>query len=60
MAAPSDLAGKLGHANLGELFDLEALAETCEREGRCTLFLTSVPLNYRGAVASPPNWLALF
>ncbi|KAL3455432.1 putative cyclase-domain-containing protein [Aspergillus heterothallicus] len=45
---------------IGELFDLEALAETCKRQQRWTFFVTSVPLNYRGAVASPPNGLAVF
>ncbi|KAL2846469.1 putative cyclase-domain-containing protein [Aspergillus pseudoustus] len=45
---------------IGELFDLEALAATCKREQRWTFFVTSVPLNYRGAVASPPNGLAIF
>ncbi|KAL3481296.1 putative cyclase-domain-containing protein [Aspergillus californicus] len=45
---------------IGELFDLEALAEVCEKNGRWTFFITSVPLNYRGAVASPPNAMAIF
>lgn len=45
---------------IGELFDLEALAETCKRRSRWSFFITSVPLNYRGAVASPPNALAIF
>lgn len=44
---------------IGELFDLEGLAETCKREGRWSFFLTSCPLNYTGAVASPPNALAI-
>lgn len=45
---------------IGELFDLEALAETCKRRNRWSFFITSVPLNYRGAVASPPNAMAIF
>ncbi|KAL3492714.1 putative cyclase-domain-containing protein [Aspergillus germanicus] len=45
---------------IGELFDLEALAETCKRKQRWTFFVTSVPLVYRGAVASPPNGVAIF
>jgi kynurenine formamidase len=44
---------------IGEMFDLEALAEDCAADGRYTFFLTSAPLNTRGGVASPPNALAL-
>ncbi|KAJ5772467.1 hypothetical protein N7520_002996 [Penicillium odoratum] len=40
---------------LGELFDLDALAELCAKNGRWSFFFTSAPLNYTGAVASPPN-----
>ncbi|KUL90991.1 hypothetical protein ZTR_00840 [Talaromyces verruculosus] len=43
-----------------ELFDLEVLAEVCQRRKRWTFFFTSVPLNYKGVVASPPNAMALF
>ena len=45
---------------IGELFDLEALSETCKTLGRWTFFLSSAPLNYTGVVASPPNVLAFF
>ncbi|KAK2806911.1 hypothetical protein FQN51_005711 [Onygenales sp. PD_10] len=45
---------------IGELFDLEALAKTCKEYGRWTFFLSSAPLNYAGAVASPPNAVAFF
>ncbi|KAI1608171.1 hypothetical protein EDD36DRAFT_483150 [Exophiala viscosa] len=45
---------------IGELFDLEKLSETCKELGRWTFFLCSVPLNYSGAVASPPNAMAIF
>ncbi|KAH8702277.1 hypothetical protein BGW36DRAFT_445885 [Talaromyces proteolyticus] len=45
---------------IGELFDLEALSVTCKKLKRWTFFMTSAPLNYTGAVASPPNALALF
>lgn len=45
---------------IGELFDLEALAATCQRRNRWSFFVTSVPLNYSGVVASPPNALAIF
>ncbi len=44
---------------IGEMFDLEALAEDCAADGRYACFLTSAPLNTLGGVASPPNALAL-
>ncbi|WQF79644.1 Putative kynurenine formamidase/cyclase, kynurenine formamidase superfamily [Colletotrichum destructivum] len=45
---------------IGELFDLEALAERCRREGRWSFFVVSEPCNVPGGVASPPNILAIF
>ncbi|KFY23351.1 hypothetical protein V491_02588 [Pseudogymnoascus sp. VKM F-3775] len=45
---------------IGELFDLDALAELCKLKNRWSFFVTSVPLRYQGAVASPPNALAIF
>ncbi|KAJ5669898.1 uncharacterized protein N7477_005261 [Penicillium maclennaniae] len=45
---------------IGELFDLDALSEICKRLGRWSFFLTSSPLNYTGAVATPPNAIAIF
>ena len=42
---------------IGELFDLEALAEDCAADGIYEGFLTSAPLNTPGGVASPPNAL---
>jgi len=45
---------------IGELFDLEALAEECVRQGRWSFFLTSEVCNVPGGVASPPNALAIF
>ena len=45
---------------LGELFDLEQLAQTCERLKRWSFFFTSVPLNQPGGVSSPPNAMAIF
>ncbi|CAJ2508245.1 Uu.00g094310.m01.CDS01 [Anthostomella pinea] len=45
---------------IGELFDLEKLAEHCKREGRWSFFLASEPCNVPGGVASPPNVLAIF
>ncbi|KAJ9136896.1 Major facilitator superfamily transporter [Pleurostoma richardsiae] len=45
---------------IGEMFDLENLAETCQRLGRWTFFISSVPLKVPGGVASPPNAVAIF
>jgi hypothetical protein len=44
---------------IGELFDLEALAEDCLADGRYTCLLTSAPLHLAAGVATPPNALAL-
>ena len=44
---------------IGELFNLEALAEDCVRDGVYQFFFTSAPLNKLGGVASPPNALAI-
>ncbi|TDZ33532.1 hypothetical protein C8035_v012145 [Colletotrichum spinosum] len=45
---------------IGELFDLEALADKCKQEQRWSFFITSEPRNVPGGVASPPNILAIF
>lgn len=45
---------------IGEAWDLEGLAETCERLGRWSFLITSAPLNVPGGVASPPNAIAIF
>ncbi|KAJ9649503.1 hypothetical protein H2199_000278 [Coniosporium tulheliwenetii] len=45
---------------IGELFDLEALAEHCKKVGRWSFFVTSEVCNVPGGVASPPNILAMF
>lgn len=45
---------------IGELFDLEDLADQCEKTQRWSFFFTSEPLNVVGGVASPPNALAIF
>lgn len=45
---------------IGESFDLEALAEKCEEEGRWSFLFVSVPLNVPGGVASPPGAAAIF
>ncbi|KAK2667459.1 Kynurenine formamidase superfamily [Fusarium oxysporum f. sp. vasinfectum] len=44
---------------IGELFDLEELAEKCRQRKRWTFFLTSVPLKVPGGVASPGNAVAI-
>ncbi len=44
---------------IGELFDLDRLAQDCWRDRRYTFLLTSAPLNLARGVASPPNVLAL-
>ncbi|WVQ82262.1 hypothetical protein IAT38_004390 [Cryptococcus sp. DSM 104549] len=44
---------------IGELFDLRELAAACEKLGRWTFFLTSMPLNVVGGIASPPNAQAI-
>lgn len=45
---------------IGELWDLEALSDTCHKLGRYSFLLTSSPLNYPGSIGSPPNALAVF
>ncbi len=52
------LLGLLG-IPIGELFDLDALAEHCAADGRYTALFTSAPLNLQNGVASPPNALAI-
>lgn len=44
---------------IGELWDLDALAEDCAGDGVYEFFLCSAPLNLEGGVASPPNALAI-
>ena len=46
--------------NIGELFDLEALSRECERQGRWSFFVNSMPCYVPGGVASPPNAVAIF
>lgn len=45
--------------NLGELWELDALAEDCAADGVYECLLTSAPLNITGGVGSPPNALAI-
>ncbi|PQE23908.1 cyclase family protein [Rutstroemia sp. NJR-2017a WRK4] len=44
----------------GEIFDLEALSQTCRSLNRYSFFVTSMPLNMPGGVSSPPNAMAIF
>jgi hypothetical protein len=44
---------------IGEMFQLDALADACAADGSYEFFFTSAPLNKRGGVASPPNALAI-
>ncbi|KAI1342062.1 hypothetical protein F5Y15DRAFT_374125 [Xylariaceae sp. FL0016] len=44
---------------IGELFDLETLADECKKQGRWSFFLCSEPCNVTGGVASPPNAIAI-
>jgi kynurenine formamidase len=44
---------------IGELWDLDALADDCAADGRYAFFLTSAPIHVRSGVASPPNALAI-
>lgn len=44
---------------IGELWDLEPLADACAQDGRYVFLLASAPLNLPGGVGSPPNALAI-
>ena len=44
---------------LGELFDLESLADECDRTRNYDFMVTSAPLNLLHGVATPPNILAI-
>jgi len=44
---------------VGEIFDLEALADDCASDGRYEFLLTAVPLPVTGGVGSPVNPLAI-
>ncbi len=44
---------------IGELWDLDALAEDCAADGTYDCFLTSAPLAVRGGVGSPPGAIAI-
>ncbi|KIW65320.1 hypothetical protein PV04_07590 [Phialophora macrospora] len=44
---------------VGEMFDLDELAETCRRLNKWSFLFTSAPLNFPGGVASPPNAICI-
>ena len=44
---------------LGELWDLDALADDCSAARTYDAFFTSAPLNMPNGVASPPNAIAV-
>lgn len=46
--------------HIGELLDLEALSRECERQGRWSFFVSSVPTYVPGGCASPVNGVAIF
>ncbi|KAL1969322.1 hypothetical protein VTN77DRAFT_9514 [Rasamsonia byssochlamydoides] len=45
---------------IGEMFDLEGLAELCKKHNRWSFFVSSSPLNCAKGVSSPPNCMAIF
>lgn len=44
---------------IGELWDLDELAEECQKRGKYDCFITAEPLNLPGGVGSPANALAI-
>jgi kynurenine formamidase len=44
---------------IGELWDLDALADACAADGGYEFMLSSAPLTHRDGVASPPNVMAI-
>jgi kynurenine formamidase len=44
---------------LGEIFDLEELADSCAQDGRYAFFFSGLPLPITGAVGSPVNPMAV-
>jgi hypothetical protein len=44
---------------LGEMFDLETLAQRCGAAGRWTFMFVAVPLKVPGAIGSPGNAVAI-
>ncbi len=52
------LIGRLG-IPLGELWDLEALADDCDADGTYEFLVASAPLHLAGGIGSPANALAV-
>jgi kynurenine formamidase len=52
------LIGLLGFA-IGELWNLEDLAQDCATDGVYEFLLASAPLNVTGGIGSPANALAI-
>jgi kynurenine formamidase len=44
---------------MGEIFDLEALADDCAADGRYDFLFSAVPLPITGGVGSPVNPVAI-
>jgi hypothetical protein len=44
---------------IGELWDLDALAEDCDADGVFEFLLVSAPLHVPGGIGSPSNAVAL-
>ena len=44
---------------IGEIFDLEALATDCAKDGRYEFLLSAAPIPFTGAVGSPVNPIAI-
>lgn len=53
------MIGLLG-LTLGELFDLEILAQACSSQGRYDFLFTAKPLMVTGGLGSPANAMAIF
>jgi len=45
---------------IGEIWDVDGLAELCEKHNRYEFFMTSSPSNVQGGVGSVPNAMAIF
>jgi kynurenine formamidase len=45
---------------IGEMFNLEQLADMCRQQQRWSFFVTSAPLNVPNGIGSPPNIIAIF
>lgn len=45
---------------IGEMWDLEKLAETCKEKGQYDFYFSSMPANVPGGVGSHPNAMAIF